>query len=127
VVLARRLVPSPLLKRLPIFPGCGSTFAPRRRRVEAGSFKKEIRLAASARRTSSALGVDFVPRARRSFSSRVEGEGANYTVTVPLGGGDGQIIAVLNAIEQYVADRNDGPALLDLEGRSYRLQPTPGS
>ena len=39
--------------------------------------------------------------------------------------GDRQLIEVLNAIEQYVAARNEGPALLGLGERTYRLHAVP--
>lgn len=35
--------------------------------------------------------------------------------------GDRQIVDVLNAVEDYVTQRNDGPALVALDGRTYKL------
>ena len=37
--------------------------------------------------------------------------------------GDRQIVEVLNAIEQYVTERDDGPARVALDGHNYMLHP----
>lgn len=42
-------------------------------------------------------------------------------VDIELRGGDREIVAVLNAVEDYVTHRNDGPALAALDGRVYTL------
>jgi hypothetical protein len=47
----------------------------------------------------------------------------SYLVEITLGGTDGEIIAVLNAIEQYVTHRAEGPAHVGLAGRTYELHP----
>ncbi len=54
----------------------------------------------------------------------VEAEDASYLVLITLGGGDREIIAVLNALEEYVSHRGEGPAEVGLAGRSYTLHPT---
>lgn len=42
-------------------------------------------------------------------------------IEVELGGGDREIIEVLNAVEDYVTHRNDGPARVAFAGRNYTL------
>jgi hypothetical protein len=52
-----------------------------------------------------------------------------YEIAVTLGGdgrGDDEIVAVLNALEQYVTARSTGPARLELGGRSYVMRPEEG-
>jgi hypothetical protein len=46
-------------------------------------------------------------------------------VVVSLGRDDAEIVAVLNALERHVAERGSGPARVELEGRSYLMQPAP--
>jgi len=46
-------------------------------------------------------------------------------VIVSLGRGDAEIVGVLNALEQHVAERASGPARIDLNGRSYVMHPEP--
>ena len=46
-------------------------------------------------------------------------------VVVRLGRGDSEIVAVLNALEQYVTARGSGPAHLELDGHSYVMHPVP--
>jgi hypothetical protein len=53
-----------------------------------------------------------------------EGDG-RCEVTVRLGG-DSEVVAVLNALEQYVAERANGPARMDFNGRSYVMHAGPG-
>ena len=38
---------------------------------------------------------------------------------------DSQLIEVLNAIEQHITARSQGPAVVDLGGRKYRLDAAP--
>jgi len=45
-------------------------------------------------------------------------------VKVDLTGRNGDIVAILNAIERYVRSRDDGPALLALDGQPYMLEAT---
>lgn len=47
-----------------------------------------------------------------------------YVVQITLGGGDREIIALLNALEDYVTHRGEGPAEVGLAGRTYTLHPT---
>ena len=52
-----------------------------------------------------------------------------YEVVVTLGRdgkGDEQIVAVLNALEQYITARAPGPARLELGERSYVMRPEEG-
>lgn len=48
----------------------------------------------------------------------------HWQVEIPLYEGDKEILDALSAIEAYVCARGDGPARLDLDGRSYTLHPT---
>lgn len=57
-----------------------------------------------------------------AFAATVgEGEDGSYRVTVALEGSE-RILAVLRAIEEQVRSRDDGPALIDLDGKSYTLE-----
>jgi hypothetical protein len=54
-------------------------------------------------------------------------EGYEIVVTLGRDGrGDGEIVAVLNALEQHVTARPTGPARLELGGRSYVMRPDEG-
>jgi hypothetical protein len=46
-------------------------------------------------------------------------------VVIPLGRRDRQIVAVLNALEQHVTERADGPALVEIGRQSYAMHPAP--
>jgi hypothetical protein len=46
-------------------------------------------------------------------------------VVITLGKGDGEIVGVLNALQQYVTARADGPAHVDFNGRSYVMHVEP--
>jgi hypothetical protein len=50
-----------------------------------------------------------------------------YQVVVALKGNDADIVGVLNALQQYVTERSDGPARVELSGRSYVMHPEPDS
>lgn len=53
-------------------------------------------------------------------------EGAeSCEVVVRLGRDDSEIVAVLNALEQYITERGNGPARVDLNGRSYVMHSEP--
>jgi diacylglycerol kinase family enzyme len=47
-----------------------------------------------------------------------------YEIVVTLGG-DGEIVAVLNALEKYVNERSGGPARMEIDGRNYVIHPEP--
>ena len=49
---------------------------------------------------------------------RESDDGRRY-IDIELSGGDREIVEVLNAVEDYVTHRNDGPALVALDGRVY--------
>ena len=53
------------------------------------------------------------------------GEDGRSRVEVRLGGGDREIVDVLNAIERHVAERNGGPARIRLNERDYTLHAAP--
>jgi hypothetical protein len=40
---------------------------------------------------------------------------------------ESQLIEVLNAIEQHITARSEGPAVVGLGGQKYRLHPAPAS
>ena len=54
----------------------------------------------------------------------VEGEDGCSEVVVSLRG-DTEIVGVLNALEQYVTQRADGPARLEFEGHEYTMHVEP--
>ena len=57
-----------------------------------------------------------------SFSPELTGsEEDGYSVSVELGSSDSQIIAVLDRLEEHVAERANGPARVELDGRRYTL------
>lgn len=47
----------------------------------------------------------------------------SYLVEIALGRGDCEIVALLNALEDYVSHRGGGPAEVALSGRTYTLHP----
>jgi hypothetical protein len=53
-----------------------------------------------------------------------EADDGSYLVQITLGGPDSDIIAVLNALEDYVTNRSQEPAEVGLAGRTYELHPT---
>jgi hypothetical protein len=50
-----------------------------------------------------------------------------YDVTVAIDQSPDQLAAVLSALQEYVTRRNDGPAVLELDGETYSIDPTLGS
>ena len=48
-----------------------------------------------------------------------------YQIVVRLRGSDTQITEVLSALERHVTERGNGPAKIDLQGRSYTLHAQP--
>jgi len=54
----------------------------------------------------------------------IEAEDGGYLVEIELGRGDREIVALLNALENYVTHRGHGPAEVGLAGRTYKLHPT---
>jgi hypothetical protein len=55
----------------------------------------------------------------------VGAENGRFEVQITFAG-DREIIAVLNALVEYVTNRGDGPARLELDGHRYTLPPQPG-
>jgi hypothetical protein len=47
-----------------------------------------------------------------------------YRVTVELGSNDHRVLEVLNAVQEFVSDRHDGPAQVELGGRRYTVHPS---
>jgi hypothetical protein len=60
-----------------------------------------------------------------SFRSELVESADGYEVVVGLPRGDGEVVAVLNALEQYVTERGSGPAQVELDGHSYVMHPVP--
>jgi hypothetical protein len=64
--------------------------------------------------------------ALEAFNAKlVTDEDGSYRVEISLGGGNREILAVLNALEAYVSERG-GSARLHLSGRPYTLHPADG-
>jgi hypothetical protein len=47
-----------------------------------------------------------------------------YRVEIQLGRGNREIVEVLSAIALHVRERDDGPARLEMSGRTYSVYPT---
>jgi hypothetical protein len=54
----------------------------------------------------------------------VEGERGTSVVTVTFSGGNREVVSALRALEEYVSQRGDGPAVVGLAGETYTLHPT---
>jgi hypothetical protein len=54
----------------------------------------------------------------------VDGPGGPQVI-VALDGNDADIVAVLNALQQYVTARADGPARVELDEKQYVMHPEP--
>jgi hypothetical protein len=50
-----------------------------------------------------------------------QSEHNGYCVVVSLKGPERRIVDVLDTLQKHVADRDDGPARVDLDGRSYTM------
>lgn len=62
--------------------------------------------------------------ALREFTPELIGtDKEGYRVTIGLGSSDRQVIAVLDALEEYVTTRQAEPAALELDGRQYTIHP----
>jgi hypothetical protein len=57
-------------------------------------------------------------------ASLLESDQGPCRVEVTLGRGDREIVELLNAIEQYVTDRNVGAARIQLNERTYTIHGT---
>jgi hypothetical protein len=56
------------------------------------------------------------------FDAELEqSEHNGYCVVVSLKGPGRRIVEVLDALQKHVTDRDDGPAQVDLDGRSYTM------
>lgn len=51
--------------------------------------------------------------------------GACSEVVISLGRGNAELVAVLNALEEFVTEQASGPACLKLMGHSYVMHPAP--
>jgi hypothetical protein len=54
----------------------------------------------------------------------IESETGTFLVTVTFSGSNREMVAVLRALEEHVAHRGDGPAIVGLGGQTYTLHPT---
>lgn len=59
----------------------------------------------------------------RFRAERVRRADGFYEVVISMKGETGEIVAILNALEEYVTARAAGPARLELGGRSYVMDP----
>jgi hypothetical protein len=76
------------------------------------------------------VGASSVEVAQRLFEALSEfepevigSEEDGYAVTLSLAGGDGHIVAVLNAIVAHVSAQKDGPAKVLFAGHRYTVHP----
>jgi hypothetical protein len=61
--------------------------------------------------------------ALKDFDPQLSGDDREgYRVTIDLNQ-DGHVIAVLDALEEYVTAQNDGPAGVEMDGRRYTVHP----
>jgi hypothetical protein len=57
-------------------------------------------------------------------SELVEVETGTFLVTVTFNGSNREMVAVLRALEEHVAHRGDGPAVVGVGDQTYTLHPT---
>jgi hypothetical protein len=72
-----------------------------------------------ARSLESALGI--VDALSEFHPELIGSDEEGYGVLIELGSFDRQVIAVLDALEGYITNRNNGPARVELDGRRYTL------
>jgi len=67
--------------------------------------------------------------ALKEFGAKlVESDDGRYLVEIPLADNATKtIVAALHALEAYVVQRDNGPAHVEVGGRSYLVEPAPGS
>ena len=53
-----------------------------------------------------------------------EDENGTCLVTVTFSGSNREMVAVLRALEEHIADRGDGPTVVGLGNQTYTLHPT---
>jgi hypothetical protein len=80
------------------------------------------RLTIEARSLKSAQEIEVALRGFERWL-QVDDHGCHVQVTFPPG--DQGIVAVLNALEEYVRQRGDGPAQISVDGQSYTLEALP--
>ena len=78
-------------------------------------------IAIHAASTESARGM--LAALARFHPELVEAGDGRCQVVISLDGDDCEIVAVLNALEEYVTERATGPMRLELDGRRYVMQP----
>ena len=62
-----------------------------------------------------------------SFKPELLDDGEGHPSVAVAIRGDSQLIEVLNAIEQHITARSEGPAVVGLGGHKYRLHAAPAS
>jgi hypothetical protein len=67
---------------------------------------------------------DFMSGLASFHAELLKADDGSYLVQIELGGRDREIIALLNALEDFVTRRGEGPAEVGLAGRNYQLHPT---
>lgn len=61
------------------------------------------------------------------FQTELVETAGGYELVITFSGRDSEIVDVLNALQNYVSERGDGPARVDFHGNSYVMHPEPGS
>jgi hypothetical protein len=79
-------------------------------------------LTIEARSLESARAIEA---ALRDFEHELMVEDGRYCVSVAVPAGNQGIVALLNALQEYVQERADGPAHISLGGESYVMEATP--
>jgi hypothetical protein len=54
----------------------------------------------------------------------IDQAGGGFLVKVDLSDGRADIVSVLNAIHQYVSSSDVGPPVIDMDGRTYIMEPS---
>lgn len=80
---------------------------------------RTLMIAAASRQ--SAIGLFAALEGFRAHLSNTDG---SYRLEVELGPDDCDLVEVLGAIARHVSEREDGPARLELGGRTYSVFPT---
>ena len=63
-------------------------------------------------------------RALSRFDAKFEQDEQGVCIVVITLHGNEEIVGVLNAIERHVSARDDGPAMIGLDGDSYVMEPS---
>jgi len=66
---------------------------------------------------------EIIAALSRFHPELIEAPDGHYEVVIGLDGDDREIVAVLNALEEYVTGRAPGPTRLELDGHRYVMHP----